>query len=136
MHFLREQKKEKQMYEFRIVEKRTCKPSGRNTALFQYKLNVNVSCVRACLSECNGTLDAARKIFNAIWMSSITREHTYESINGVLECVGYHIASLAIRTKAMIMFKKQAQLMLIRPPPPQCRSLFLLGKLCMGVDTQ
>ena len=65
-------------------------------------------------------LDAARKVSNAKWMSSMTREHTYESINGVLECVGYHIAM-----KAMIMFKKQAQLMLTRPPPPQCWFLCL-----------
>ena len=68
-------------------------------------------------------LYAARTIFNATWMSSSTREHIYENTNGFLECVGYHIASCAaIRTKAMIMFKKQAQLMLTRPPPPQCRS--------------
>ena len=95
------------MYEVRIVEKGICKPSGRETALFQYELNVNVSCVRACLSVCNGTLDAARKIFNAIWMSSITGENTCLYINGVLECVGNHIASLAFRMKAMIMFKNK-----------------------------
>ena len=45
-------------------------------------------------------------------MSSITREHTYDNINGCFEYVGYHSASCAaIRTKAVIIFKKQAQLM-------------------------
>ena len=37
--------KTQQIYELLIVEKGNCKPSGRETAHFQYELNVNVSYV-------------------------------------------------------------------------------------------
>ena len=104
---------------------RNYKPFGRETDHFQREVNVNFSYVWAGLQDWIGMLDAARTIFNATWMSSTTCEHTYENTNGILECVGYHIANCAaIRTKAMIMFKKQAQLMLTRPPPPQFLSFF------------
>ena len=58
-----------------------------------------------------------------------------KATNSLLYCIGYHIASVAIRTKAMIMFKNK-MLMLTRPPPPQYRSFFFWWNLCMVVDTQ